>query len=218
MGFDFGIYLQYGPALLNGLLYTVGITVIANPLAIALGLMLALLQAVPLTPVRWACRGYITFMRGTPLLVQLFLLYYCGPAVGLRIDAVTAGVLGLAANGAAYFAEIFRAGFESIPKGQIEAARILGLSPTRIVSNIKLPQMLALIIPPSVNQVIIIIKESAVLSILTVPELTKAVIRIVGETSSIVEPYIALALAFWLLVEGASRLGRLFERHMTRYL
>src|SRR5205823_5484036 len=121
---------------------------------IALGLMLALLHA---TPLRLACRGYIQFMRGTPLLVQLFLLYYCGPAIGIRLDAITAGVLGLAANAAAYFAEIFRAGFESIPKGQVEAARIVGLTPRHIVTRIKLPQMLALIVPPSVNQVIIVL-------------------------------------------------------------
>src|SRR4051812_37848645 len=99
MTFDPSLYLRYGPALLDGLFYTVMTTALANPLAILLGLALALLGASPVPPLRWLVRGYVTFMRGTPLLVQLFLLYYCGPAIGLRLDALTAGVLGLAANG-----------------------------------------------------------------------------------------------------------------------
>jgi len=136
----------------------------------------------------------------------------------VRLDALTAGVLGLGANGGAYFAEIFRAGFESIPKGQVEAARMLGLTPWQVLTRVKLPQMLVLITPPSVNQVIIIVKETAILSILTVPELTKAAIRMVGETSAIIEPYVALAAAFWLLVEATSRLGRRIERRVARHL
>lgn len=218
MRFDPSLYLRFGPALVGGLWHTVFTAALANPVAIMLGLGIALLQALPFPPLRWVCRGYIQFMRGTPLLVQLFLVYYCGPVIGLRLDALTAGVIGLGANGGAYFAEIFRAGFESIPRGQVEAARLLGLSPARVVTRIKLPQMLVLIIPPSVNQVIIILKETAVLSILTVPELTKVTIRIVGETSAIIEPYLALALLFWLLVSGVSYLGGLVERRMTRHL
>ncbi len=218
MSFDPSLYLQYGPALLSGFLYTVLSLTLANPIAILIGLLVALLQSTPLPPIRWACRAYVQFMRGTPLLIQLFLLYYCGPTFGLKLDAFTAGVLGLGANGGAYFAEIFRAGFESIPKDQIEAARLLGLTPWQVVIRIKLPQMLVLITPPSVNQIIIIVKETAVLSILTVPELTKETIRMVGETSAIIEPYVALAAAFWLLVEAMSRLGRLLERRVARYL
>lgn len=218
MSFDPSLYIQYGPALLNGCLYTVLSLALANPLAILVGLVIALLQSLSLPPLRWACRSYIHFIRGTPLLIQLFLLYYCGPTVGVRLDALTAGVLGLGANGGAYFAEIFRAGFESIPKGQVEAARMLGLTPWQVLTRVKLPQMLVLITPPSVNQVIIIVKETAILSILTVPELTKATIRMVGETSAIIEPYVALAAAFWLLVEATSRLGRRLERRVARHL
>lgn len=218
MHFDLGLYLRYATALLDGLWYTVLTAALANPLAIALGLVVALLQALPLAPLRWTCRAYIQFMRGTPLLAQLFIIYYCGPAIGLRLDALTAGIIGLGANGGAYFTEIFRAGFESIPRGQVEAARLLGLSPARIVTRIKLPQMLVLIVPPGTNQVIIILKETAILSILTVPELTKVAIRIVGETSVIVEPYVALALLFWLLVVIVARLGGMLERRVTRHL
>ena len=95
---------------------------------------------------------------------------------------------------------------------------MLGLTPWQVLTRVKLPQMLVLITPPSVNQVIIIVKETAILSILTVPELTKAAIRMVGETSAIIEPYVALAAAFWLLVEATSRLGRRLERRVARHL
>ena len=188
MGLDPGLLMRYGPQLMSGLVYTVCVCGIANLIAIGVGLIIALLQNLPVLPVRKLCRGYIALVRGTPILVQLFLLYYGGPSIGARLDAVTAGVIGLSAYGGAYFAEIFRAGFQSIPRGQIEAARVLGMSSAQIVRRIKLPQMLVLIIPPSVNQVIIIIEKLAVLSIITVPELTKVTIRIVSETFVIIEP------------------------------
>jgi polar amino acid transport system permease protein len=218
MNSDSDLVIRYGPQLLSGLLYTIYICGLANLIAIGLGLAVALLQGLPAFPVRWLCRSYIALMRGTPILIQLFLLYYGGPSVGLRLDAVTAGIIGLSAYGGAYFAEVFRAGFQSIPRGQIEAARILGMSSAQIVRRIQIPQMLVLIIPPAVNQVIVITKESAVLSIITVPELTKVTIRMVSETFVIIEPYIALAALFWILIEVISRLGSALERRMTRYL
>jgi polar amino acid transport system permease protein len=210
-------YRQYGPQLLSGLLYTVCICAIANVMAIALGVLVASLQRLPLPPIRWACRGYIELLRGTPILIQLFILYYVGPLWGIRLDAIYVGILGLGIYGGAYFAEIFRAGFQSIPKGQIEAARLLGMSTRQIVMRIEIPEMLTLIIPPSVNQVIGLVKESAALSIITVPELTKVTVQIVSETFQIVPPYVALAVLFWILVEAIARAGRTLERRMTGY-
>ena len=208
-------YEHYGHQILSGLAYTVLTSACATVLAIVLGFVIAVLGGLPSRVVRAVCRAYIEFMRGTPILIQLFLLYYVGPSVGIRLDALTAGILGLAANGGAYFAEIFRAGFESIPRGQIEAARILRLSEMQIIRRIKVPQMLVLILPASINQVIILIKESSILSILTVPELTKVTIMIVNESFSILPPYITLALLFWLLIELVSRLGRSLERRIS---
>ena len=123
-------------------------------------------------------------------------------------------MLGLGFYSAAYFAEIFRSGFESIPTGQIESARMAGLSNSQIIRHIKLPQMLVLITPAMVNQVIILIKESAVLSIITVAELTKNTTQFVNETYTIIEPYLAAALLYWLLVEAVAQLGRFIERRV----
>jgi polar amino acid transport system permease protein len=209
---------RYGPDFLSGLGYTVYVSALGSAIGIAIGFLIALLRGLPIPPLQWLCRAYIETLRGTPILIQLFLIYYAGPGFGLTLDAVTVGIVGLGIYGGAYFAEIFRSGFLSIPKGQVEAARILGFSSAQILWRIKVPQMLVLIVPPAVNQLIILVKESAVLSIITVPELTKVTTRIVNETFAIVGPYLAMALIYWALIEAISRLGTRLERRLTRYL
>jgi polar amino acid transport system permease protein len=126
--------------------------------------------------------------------------------------------VGLGVYVGAYFAEIFRAGVESIPKGQLEAAACLGMSRSMCLRRIVLPQMPSLIIPAGINQVIILIKDSAVLSIITVPELTKQAAKIVNLTFAIWEPYLVLALLYWGIVEAVSRLGNTCELRLTRHL
>lgn len=214
MGQLFDLWGQYAPLMLAGLATTAWICALATVLGIAVGLVLASLEGTSFRPLRWAVRSYIEIMRGLPILILLFVLYYGGPSIGLRLKAETVGVLGLGFYGAAYFAEIFRSGFQSIPKGQIEAARMAGLSDTQIIRHIKLPQMLVLITPAMVNQVIILIKESAVLSIITVAELTKNTTQFVNETYAITEPYLAAALLYWLLVEAVAQIGRVIERRV----
>lgn len=215
VGIDLQMYAEYGPLLLSGLGTTAYICAAASVIGIGVGLVTALLSAAPVAPVRWMCRVYIETMRGTPILILLFIIYYGGPSAGLTLPAETVGIAGMGAYGGGYFAEIFRAGFQSIPRGQIEAARMLGLSPGQIIARIKLPQMLVLIIPPLVNQLIILVKESALLSIITVPELTKNTTQMVNETYAVLEPYIAVAFLYWLLIEGISRLGRAIERRVS---
>ncbi len=198
---DVALLVQYGPAILSGLLMTVQVCVLAGILAVSLALPVSLAVSSPLWLLRVAARTYIEIMRGTPVLIVLFLLYYGGPSIGVRLDALPAGVLGLGCYGAAFFAEIFRAGFQSIPKGQIEAARMVGMTNLQIMRQIKVPQMLALILPPGTNQFIILVKESALLSIITVAELTKTATQMANETFAVVEPYLVIALLYWLFIE-----------------
>lgn len=212
MTLDFDMLAAYAPLLLSGLWVTASVSAAAALIALAGGLALALGLLSSVAPLRWISRIYVEVMRGTPILVILFLLYYGGPSLGLVLDPVPAGILGLGFYGAGFFAEIFRAGFQSIPLGQIEAARMLGMSPARIVARIKLPQMLALIVPPGTNQLIILVKESALLSIITVAELTKNATQMAGETFAVVEPYLAIALLYWLLIEALARAGAFVER------
>ena len=214
IGIDTGMIASYGPLLLAGLATTIRICAMASVIAVAAGLVLALLLLTRSAILRAAARLYVEVMRGTPILVILFLLYYGGPSFGLVLDAEPVGILGLGFYGAAYFAEIFRAGFQSIPKGQVEAARMVGLPPSYIVRRIQIPQMLGLVVPPSVNQVIILVKESAVLSIITVGELTMNATRMANETFAVVEPFLAIALLYWLLIELIARSGRWIERRV----
>jgi polar amino acid transport system permease protein len=209
---DFDMIVRYAPLLLHGLWTTIYITALASVFAIGLGLAVSLLNAMPFGPMRWLCRMYIEAMRGTPVLILLFILYYGGPSIGITFEAVPTGIIGLSIYGAGYFAEIFRAGFQSIPEGQIEAARMLGIPKSKIITRIKIPQMLTLIIPPGTNQIILLVKESALLSIITVAELTKNTTQMVNETFAVVEPYVMVALLYWLVVESISFFGRYLER------
>jgi polar amino acid transport system permease protein len=214
IGVDTDMVARYGPLLLAGLVTTLRVCALASVIALLAGLGLALLLRARLLVVRAAARTYVEVMRGTPILVILFLLYYGGPSFGLVLEAEPVGILGLGFYGAAYFAEIFRAGFESIPKGQLEAARMVGLTRRQIVYRIQIPQMLGLIVPPSVNQVIILVKESAVLSIITVAELTKNATQMANETFAVVEPYLAVSVLYWVLIEVIACSGRWIERRV----
>lgn len=216
--FDISIITRYYPLFLSGLLNTVLICTAGLALGMAWGLVLHSIGNARPAILRALYRGYVNIFRGTPLLVQLFLLFYGGPYIGLTLSAIATGILGLALYGAAYFAEIYRAGFQSIPAGQLEAARDLGMSPLQISLHVQIPQMLTLIIPSVVNQTILIVKESAILSIITVPEVTTAAVKISTETFSIVEPYVVLAGAYWLIVTAVSRGGQFWERRQMRYI
>lgn len=202
----------YAPLLLSGLWATIRICFLATLLALPLGLGVALLLRNPARALRGLARLYVEVMRGTPILVVLFLLYYGGPSIGLVLEAEPVGIIGLGLYGAGYFAEIFRAGLQSIPQGQREAARMLGIPSWRILVRIELPQMQRLVTPPVINQVIVLIKESAALSIITVPELTKIGAQIANETFAVIEPYLAVALLYWLLIELIALAGHWLER------
>ena len=209
---------QYGPALLRGFGYTVLCWALGTVLGMALGLVIALVRHYGPRWLGWIIQIYIEIIRGTPFLVQLFVLYYGGPLVGLRLDALPAGLLGLTIYGSPYFAEIFRAGFRAVAPGQIEAARAIGMAESTIVRRILLPLSLVSALPALINFSIILTKETVILSIITVPELMYQVSRMSAETFRFVEANLVLALFFWGLVEAISRMGRRFEARVTKHL
>ena len=153
--------------------------------------------------------AYVELFRGTPFLVQLFLLYFGGPYAGLSLDALPAGLLALSVYGGAYFSEVFRAGFEAVPRGHVEAAECAGFIRAQIVRRILLPEMAMLVLPASVNIAVSLLKDTAVLSVITVPELTLTVSALGTEFYAFVEALFLLALGYWGLVEIAAALGRL---------
>jgi polar amino acid transport system permease protein len=215
---DWSIYLRYAPSLASGFAVTVLCWAAGAAIGLALGFAIALLQRLPVPPLRWVLRAAIEIIRGTPFLVQLFLLYAGGPAIGLRLDATTAGIVGLGLYSSAYFAEIFRGGFNAVPVGQTEAAISLGMAPAAILRRITLPAMLVAIVPALVNMLIVLTKETVVLSIITVPELMYQMQTMAAETFAAFQTILAMALLYWLLVELVAWAGRRAEARVTAFL
>jgi polar amino acid transport system permease protein len=218
MDLDLSIFVQYSPILVRGFALTILSWLLGTLFGVTFGLLIALAQRYGPKPIRWLIQSYIEIIRGTPFLVQLFVLYYGGPMVGLRLDALPAGILGLTIYGSPYFAEIFRSGFRAVPHGQIEAARAIGMAEPAIVHRILLPLGLVSAMPALVNFSIILTKETVILSIITVPELMYQVQRMSTETFRFLEGNFVLALFFWGLVETISRFGRRIEAGITRHL
>jgi polar amino acid transport system permease protein len=215
---ELSILQQYWPIHLSGFGYTILCWILGTVFSMVLGLVIALVQRYGPRPVTWLIQAYIEIIRGTPFLVQLFVLYYGGPLLGLRLDALPAGIIGLTIYGSPYFAEIFRSGFLAVPLGQIEAARAIGMSEPVIVSRILLPLGLVSALPALVNFSIILTKETVILSVITVPELMYQVQRMSTETFRYLEANLVLALFFWALVETISRIGRGLETRITKHL
>ena len=215
---ELSVFQDYGPMLLRGFGVTIFCWLAGTVLGTLLGLLVALAQRYGPRPLRWLLQVYIEVIRGTPFLVQLFVLYYGGPLIGLRLDALSAGLLVLTVYGSPYFAEIFRSGFNAVPIGQIEAARAIGMAEPSIVRRILLPLGLVSALPALVNFSIILTKETVILSIITVPELMYQVQRMSTETFRYLEANLVLALFFWGLVETISRAGRRLETRITRHL
>ena len=212
------VLLRYAPALLSGFGVTVMCWSAGGALGLLLGFVVALLYRLPFAPLRWLLRALIEVFRGTPFLVQLFLLYAGGPYIGLKLSATTAGIVGLGLYSSAYFAEIFRGGFAAVPIGQIEAAMSVGMSPRDTLLRVTLPGALIAAVPPIVNMLIVLSKETVVLSIITVPELMYQMQTMAAETFTAFDAIFAMAVFYWLLVEATSRLGRRVEARVTTFM
>ena len=217
MRFDYSLILSRAPDILAALGVTVYVWLLSLAGAAALGFAVALGRRYGPRWLDGLLVGYIELFRGTPFLVQLFLLYFGGPYVGLSLDAEPAGVLALSVYGGAYFSEVFRLGFEAVPRGHIEAAQCAGFSRTQIVRRILVPEMAVLTLPAAINLAVSLLKDTAVLSVVTVPELTLTVSTIGTEFYAFVEALFLLALGYWGLVEIAAALGRFAEGRLARF-
>jgi len=162
------------PVLLRGAATTIEISVLAMGLAIVLGLLIVVLRLYAITPLRWLAKAYVEVIRGTPLLIQLFLIYYGLAQLGIRLPAFLAAIVGLGMNYAASEAENYRAGIQAVPRGQFEAALALGMSRMQTLQHVVLPQAMRVVIPPVTNDFIAMFKDSSIVSVITMVELTKA--------------------------------------------
>ena len=213
---EYQIFFDYAPMLLTGFWLTIKIVVCAIALGIPLGLVLAFGRRPDSVIISFLSTSFIELFRNTPFIIQVFLFYYVLPFYGLRFSAELIGILALAAFGSAYFAEIIRAGIDAVPKGQLESAKAIGMSDWQAMKNIVLPQTLSIVVPPLTNQAIILIKESAILSTITVHELTMTGLMVQGETFRPFEVFIMVALLYWALNETIATIMRKFEQKVQK--
>lgn len=187
---------RHVPYLLQGAVITVGLSVTAMPLAIAVGLLIALGRLYGPTLLQVPLGLYVEVIRGTPLVLQLFVIFFLLPEIGLSLPALVAAVLGLAINYSAYEAEIYRAGLQAIPRGQMEAALSLGMTRSQALRRIIVPQAFRLVIPPVMNDFIALFKDTAVCSVITVVELSKQYYMHAQSAGAVVELGIVTALLY----------------------
>ncbi len=184
-------YVSYLPMLLGvGVPMTFAISLCGMAVAVSVGLIAALMKLYAPRPIAFLARAYIELVRGTPLLIQLYLIYYGLPSVGIRFSPFVAAVLGLGLNYAAYEAENYRAGIQSVPRGQMEASRSLGMTQFQALRHVIVPQAIRVVIPPVTNDFISLLKDSSIVSVITMVELTK----VYSELASVHYDYIGLGL------------------------
>lgn len=201
--------------LIPGLRMTIPLTVIAFALAMVIATVVALIQFAHVKVLTQVCRFYIWVVRGTPLLVQLFVVFYGLPNLGVYIDAFPAAVLVFSINEGAYCAETMRGALESVPVGQIEAGYCVGMSYTQVMWRIVLPQALRAAFPPLSNSLISMVKDTSLAANITVMEMFMATQRIVARTYEPLALYLEVALIYLLFSTLLTWLQRWGEKRLS---
>jgi His/Glu/Gln/Arg/opine family amino acid ABC transporter permease subunit len=207
----------YMPGFLHAAWTVLVITVLVILVSWICGLAAALARSSRIGPLQAVARFYIWFIRGTPALIQVFIVYFGLPQLGLRMSPFVAGVLALGINSGAYVAEIVRSGLLAIPKGQTESAIALGMSRFDALRRIVLPQVFRIIMPPITNEAISTLKNTSLLSTITVVELTLYSQTIIATTFRPFEFYTAAALIYLAMTTIFSSAATRVERYYARY-
>lgn len=216
------IVAQALPTLLLGAVVTLQLTLVSATLGMIGGSLLGIARISPYTPLRWITRIYIDFFRGTPLLVQLFMIYFGLPSLvqqifgfPLRWNPFVAGVVALGLNSSAYIAEILRAGIQSIEMGQSEASQSLGLSSTQTMRYVVFPQALRRMLPPLANEFITMLKDTSLVAVIGFEELFRQGQLIVASNYRAFEIYTAVALTYLVLTIFSAQVFNLLENWMN---
>ncbi|MEQ6758679.1 amino acid ABC transporter permease [Pseudomonas aeruginosa] len=203
------------PFLLQGAMYTVLFAAVSMVLGLILGFSVAMVRVTKVPVVSQIAAVYVSAFRGTPLLVQIFVLYYGLPSVGIEFTPVTAGILALTLNVAAYLSESMRGAILGIDKGQWEAGLSVGLTWGQTLWNIITPQALRLAVPSLSNSLISLIKDTSLISVITVTELMLATKEVIAETFQPLPLYLAAAGIYWLLSALFERVQKALENRLT---
>jgi polar amino acid transport system permease protein len=214
---DYGAaMIGYMPGFLSAALIVLELTIYVIVLSWLCGLFAALGKTSSLWALRAPCQFYVWFIRGTPTIIQIFIVYFGFPQLGMRLSPFVAGVLALGVNSGAYVAEIVRSGLIAIPKGQIESSTALGMSYFQTMRRIILPQVVRIILPPITNEAITTLKNTSLLSVITVVELTLHAQIVIARTFRPFEFYILAALLYLVMTTFLSQLSTWLERYYAR--
>lgn len=214
MAIDWNVVLMAIPLLARGALITLGISACAIVLGMIGGLVLGLVSLSGSRIGRGLVAAYVDFVRGTPLLIQIFLIFFVLPLMGMRLNEIWAGIVALAFNATGYIAEIVRGTVGSVERGQAEAARSIGLTEPKILVYVLLPQAFRPMLPALTNELITLVKNSSLLSVISVYELTRAGQAIITTYFVPLEIYVLLALYYYVIITALARLSRLIERRL----
>jgi len=213
MNFDFSLLISSIPLLIKGATISLEVSLLATLFGMGVGLILIGMRTVPLRLINYMAALYISMVRGTPLLIQIFFFYYALPGLlGIDLSPFIAGVITLSLNSGAFLSEVFRAGISAIPRAQVEAAQALGLKKRIIWGRIILPQVFIKILPPLTNELTMLVKASALLSVITVVELVKAAQEVMLQTFRPAEVLLAAAVLYFIICFLLSSLARRLER------
>ncbi len=215
MQFNYSMFWDSLPALADASLINLRIALIAMVIAVLGGTILTVLRTVRWRVLRYIINLIISFVRGTPILIQIFLFYYGLPTIGLDLSPIVAGVCAISFNSAIFVTEIMRGGLAGMDPGPIEASIALGMKRATIWIKIVLPQLFIRILPPLVNELTIIVKGTALLSVITVVEVLRTAQQIGNAAFSPLEPILGAAVMLFIINFVVSRVGKMLEHRFA---
>ncbi|KWX24305.1 polar amino acid ABC transporter permease [Mycolicibacterium wolinskyi] len=213
----YGDLIPYLPALLKGLAVSIGVSLVAAIVGGAFGILLYAGRTSRVSVFRAASSAYVEIIRNTPLLLQLYLVYFALPQAGVNLDPVAAGILALSINNAAYMAEIYRAGFQSVPAGLREAGAALGLSPRDTFWRVLFPPAMRNVLPAITNQTILLFLASSITSVVSLPDLMHVMMGITSTTFRTIEAFTVGGLLYFAVAFLIASLSRIVETRFIKW-
>ncbi|MDQ0417458.1 cystine transport system permease protein [Croceifilum oryzae] len=216
--FDWQLAKESAPYILkNGLWNTMWISVVTMILGLLLALVVAIARMSPYRLLRYPARVYISIIRGTPLLVQLFILYFGLPVIGITLEPITVAIIGLTASVGGYASETIRGAILSIPRGQWEAATSLNMSYRQTMRRVILPQAARVALPSLMNSFLSLVKDTSLLTVITVPEMLYYAKIVGGRSYDYMTVYLIVALYYWVICTILNALQERLEKHYNRF-
>lgn len=215
---DVTIIIDSLPSLLKATLMTILLAAISIVIALVIGFFAAIIRILKVRVLNGIATAYVSIIRGTPLLVQIFVIYYGLPQIGISLDPISSGIVALSLNAGAYLSESFRASILAVDHGQMEASLALGMTYSQALRRIILPQSLRISIPTLSNTFIVLIKDTSLVSVITVTELLQMSSLIIAKTFEPLTIYLLAAAIYWILITFFTTILDKLEVRTSKYL